>query len=417
MYNAPSTDIIRLIPCANCTAPFDPSTLPAHVYDPYNAFFIFPYHSSICHSCFAEELAQRTRPPSRDTRTSGQRKSLERPSTSSDVVIRLSGSQLGEAEAFERSDSGAAFGSEAGQGIYSHRKTGSITTISRSASTSRLGTYQRPRSSMSSLPVSRRNSRSQPDLHRRGMSVDQIRKSMEAPVRTPRASPPQRYSPPTSSQPIPEIWQSQSTALPSTRPSTSRYSPQEMTATSVRYSPPTPSSATMGTQRPSTGHDSATLHGRKSTDTKESREARKDDMVRRKVSFRQGTPVPKAYHPMAPPLASSLPAGNDMSGIPLDNIIGRQSYEPEVAEAASDTAPNGFLGRWRIRRKEKREERARQKAVREERAEAKRVRDNAEKGIGVDIFCPSCRIVVPTVPDWTDGTCCVQVYLHHLILL
>jgi hypothetical protein len=405
MYNAPSTETIRLIPCANCTAPFDPSTLPAHVYDPYNAFFTFPDHSSICHSCFAEELAKRTRPPSSDAQASNQRRSLERPNTGSDVIIRLSGSQLGEAEAFERSDSGAAFGSEAGsrQGIYSHRKTGSITTISRSASTSRLGTHQRPRSSMSSLPASRRNSRSQPDLHRRGMSVDQIRKSMEAPVRAPRTS----YSPPMASQPIPESWQSHSVAAPSTRPSTARYSPQEITATSIRYSPPTPSSATMGTQRPSTGHDSATLHGRKSTDTKESREARKDDMVRRKVSFRQGTPVPKAYHPMAPPLASSLPSGEPMPEIPLEHMIGRQSYEPEVAEQASETPSTGLLGRWRARRKEKREERAKQKAVREERAQAKRIRDDAEKGIGVEIFCPSCRIVVRTVPDWTDGTCCV----------
>src|ERR1700759_450623 len=55
---------VALIPCSICSALFDPATLPAHVYDPYRTFFSFSDHATLCPSCFAEELARRTRPPS-----------------------------------------------------------------------------------------------------------------------------------------------------------------------------------------------------------------------------------------------------------------------------------------------------------------------------------------------------------------
>jgi hypothetical protein len=393
MFDVSAQDTIRLIPCAICSAPFDPSTLPAHVYDPYHNFFKFPDHDSICSSCFAEELAKRNRPPSRDPKNIPFIfKSFERARPSDAVTL---------AGDFERADSGAGVISE--RGIYTHRKANSITTISRSASTSRLGSETRSvhhkAESLGSLG-SRRDF-SNHDLHRRGMSADQIRKSMET-LRS-RNSHSQRYSPPQLLRSRP----------PSTRPST-RQQQHHSPPDTLRHSPPTPSTATMTpAQRPSTSQESGTLHSRKSSETT----AKSQEPMKRKVSFRHGTPEALAYHPMSPPRPSTdvpLPPVSTEARSGIMRSTSTRSVAPRIEEepdqsqrAVVEELPKGFWARWRERHMMKKQDRQRRKEIRKERQRLRKRREDAEKGIGLELFCTECRIVVHTQPEWKEGSCCV----------
>ena len=391
MFNVPVQDSIRFIPCAICTAPFDPATIPAHVYDPYHAFFKFTDHASICPSCFAEELAKWSRPPSRDPNNNHFKfKPFERARPSDAITI---------AGDFERADSGTGFVSE--RGIYTHRKANSITTISRSASTSRLGSetrsiHHRKVESQGSLGSHREFRRY--ELHRRGMSADQIRKSMETLRR--RNSELQRYSPPQST-----------TRPPSTRPSTSqqqRHSPP----VTVRNSPPTPSTATMTpVQRSSTSHESGTLHSRKSSETV----VKSQEQMKRKVSFRQGTPEAKAYNPMSPPRPLKdvpLPRVSTEATSGIIRVTSTRSVAPRIEEEPNQDrrtvleTPRSFHARWKARHMMKKKERQLRKEVRKERQRQRKKREDVEKGIGLDLFCTECRIVVRTQPEWKEGSCC-----------
>jgi hypothetical protein len=120
-HRPPVEELVNLIPCNICSAPFDPSTFPSHFYDPYNAFSL-PHHSLICPSCFAEELARRAHP---SALTRGRGPSLA-PAPTEDLIERhdfatpsapsVSGGTVGTGGSsskrespVERNDSAAAF--------------------------------------------------------------------------------------------------------------------------------------------------------------------------------------------------------------------------------------------------------------------------------------------------------------------
>lgn len=139
-------------------------------------------------------------------------------------------------------------------------------------------------------------------------------------------------------------------------------------------------------------------------------------MVKRKVSFRQGTPVAKAYHPMAPPVETNIPLEPDVilrsfslerSSYRADGGAGDIEMQEFNEEDEEIEEPGGWYAKWKKRRLLKKEEKQKREAVRKDRQRIRKRREDAEKGIGLELFCPTCRIVVRTTPEWKDGTCCV----------
>ena len=164
-------------------------------------------------------------------------------------------------------------------------------------------------------------------------------------------------------------------------------------------------------QRSSTSHESGTLHSRKSSETV----VKSQEQMKRKVSFRQGTPEAKAYNPMSPPRPLKdvpLPTApvEVRSGI-MRNTSTR-SVTPRIEEDVSqdrrvvDETTLGFYARWKARHKMRQKERQIRKDARKERQRQRKKREDIEKGIGLDLFCTECRIVVRTQPEWKEGSCC-----------
>jgi hypothetical protein len=407
MFDPPVEEVINLLPCAICSAPFDPATLPSHVYDPYQTFLLFTHHSSICPSCFAEELAKRTRP---DPDTFGQ--VSERPVTQQTYRAIISG----------RHDSAATVIS---QHRTFHKKSSSIATIPRSASTpieSDARSAHRKSNSVStfSRSGSQRETRSH-DMLRSQNSMRESRSSHETSRHRPstsigRPSTSTGFSSTTSQKTSPELPQrSQGPSPEIPRRSTSRGQSH------TQSQRPSPDLSRPSQERPMSRNRPSSEAPRKSAEG-----------MRRKVSFRQGAPIPQSFNPHSPPYHTSqrvppLPEQHTPTQIPPQYDVPLSPPEPESAPAPNrlpamlgmhhphsvvqdiTSLPSSKLSwsSWRIRRRQEREAREQRWQAKKEQQSLRKMREEKEKGIGLDLFCPQCQVVVRTTPKWRDGSCCV----------
>ncbi|KAF2667161.1 hypothetical protein BT63DRAFT_331236 [Microthyrium microscopicum] len=378
MFNQPVEEVVQLLPCVICSAPFDPSTLPSHVYDPYQTFLLFTHHSSICPSCFAEELAKRTQPHP----TSGQ---------SSRPMKMNYESPIYDHDMMARNDSTTTFVSEHAS---MHRKASSISTIPRSASTpigSETRSVHRKASSVTtfSRPGSQREYKSADPL-RRQPSINHSRKSQETYRARPSTS--TGYNSTSSQKNSPELLQ---------RSQSQRASPDLSVPNQL--------------DRPASRATSALEPPRKSGDN-----------VRRKVSFRHNTPT-AIYNPLSPlrpptptvpplpeqlmvmPRTPDVPPPSSASGAPAPPAI-RLSPEPRprASNRRQESPPSSTISwtSWRTRRQQEKDAREQRWQLRKEKQRQRKEREDADKGIGLYLFCPECRVVVKTTPKWKNGSCC-----------
>jgi hypothetical protein len=490
----------NLVPCSICSSPFDPATLPSHVYDPYRTFFAVPGHSSLCSSCFAEELARRTRPPSSTDSAApqtqigyalggpqgdspdGGREELEHGTATTVGYHRPSGSESVELvrpktshadKGFnsytnpntptipqERSDSAFAgpgptisrrssSRSAHRQVTSHHRKTSSVTTISRNPSVSAT---ESATIAATSIPGSRSVSgstfasgRSQgTSLHKKSSSAA----SLSTPL--PSMSPLEKAKEFRSQEAL--RGQSHYSSATLRRSSSLGGRSSRQRARTPQAEPTQAIAIPLPRPKTSQSHTENSQMRQSSSDASFSGFMSKPGTssgtdMKRKVSFRQGTPVAVAFNPSSPPrreigVASPLVEGSESgtgsgSGSALGHVdnafnipglmdmssgVGQSTVIPPTASPEANSPQDiiedpeqgepvtevkkGLWSRWRAKRRREREEREARREVRRERQLERRQMEDADKGIGLELFCSQCRVVVRTVPRWREGSCC-----------
>jgi hypothetical protein len=170
-------------------------------------------------------------------------------------------------------------------------------------------------------------------------------------------------------------------------------------------------------------------HERPASSNRTSTEATRKsaDGMRRKVSFRQGAPIPQSFNPHSPPHHAApsvpplpeqhLPAPRqpqyempvNLPPAPQQNRLPAMLGMHHPHSVVQDSPPSTSLSwsSWRIRRRQEREAREQRWQTRKEQQRQRKMREEKEKGIGLDLFCPQCQVVVNTMPKWRDGSCCM----------